>query len=202
MDLIQYALTEIDAHMIVMQGLREKDVLTALEVALKEIETAVAAGHTILVCGNGGSATDALHLVAELVGRFRIEGPAFGALALVENIAAVTAIANDYSYEEVFARQVEAFGHAGDVLVALSTSGNSPNVIRACERAKELGIVSIALTGQSGGALAAVADVVIRVPSRDTAHIQEAHETIGHVMAGVAERSVRGEWSSARHLLG
>ena len=201
MDVIRYALKEIDAHVAAHNALRRKDVLTALGLALTEVERAVRSGHTILICGNGGSATDALHIAAELVGRFRVEGPAFGVLALVENIAAVTAIANDYSYDEVFARQLEAFGRPGDVLLALSTSGNSANCIRACQKAQTLGITSIALTGESGGTLAQVADLAVRVPSNDTAHIQEAHETIGHIIAGVAERAVRGEQSES-HLFG
>ncbi len=201
MDVMHYALKEIDAHVATHNALRRKDVLTALGLALTEIEKTVRNGHTILICGNGGSATDALHIAAELVGRFRVEGPAFGVLALVENIAAVTAIANDYSYDEVFARQLEAFGRPGDVLLALSTSGNSANCIRACQKAQSLGITSIALTGESGGALAQVADLVVRVPSSDTAHIQEAHETLGHIIAGVAERAVRGEQTES-HLFG
>lgn len=201
MDVMHYALKEIDAHVATHNALRRKDVLTALGLALTEIEKTVRSGHTILICGNGGSATDALHIAAELVGRFRVEGPAFGVLALVENIAAVTAIANDYSYDEVFARQLEAFGRPGDVLLALSTSGNSANCIRACQKAQSLGITSIALTGESGGALAQVADLVVRVPSSDTAHIQEAHETLGHIIAGVAERAVRGEQTES-HLFG
>lgn len=201
MDVMRYALKEIDAHVATHNALRRKDVLTALGLALTEIEKTVRNGHTILICGNGGSATDALHIAAELVGRFRVEGPAFGVLALVENIAAMTAIANDYSYDEVFARQLEAFGRPGDVLLALSTSGNSANCIRACQKAQSLGITSIALTGESGGALAQVADLVVRVPSSDTAHIQEAHETLGHIIAGVAERAVRGGQTES-HLFG
>lgn len=192
-DLMHYVTQEIDAHLDAVQGLRRPDVLTVLGVALSEVDRAVRAGNTVLICGNGGSATDALHIAAELIGRFRVEGRAFGVMTLVENIAAVTAIANDYSYDEVFARQVEAFGHHGDVLLALSTSGNSTNVVKACVAAKAVGMTSIAMTGAAGGRLAEVADIIIRVPSEDTAHIQEAHETIGHIIAGVAEKAVRGE---------
>jgi len=193
MDWIPYALTELDAHLTALMGLRRPEVLTMVGQGLSAIETAVRDGHTLLICGNGGSATDALHIAAELIGRFRIEGRAFGVITLVENIAAVTAIANDYSYDDVFARQVEAFGRPKDVLLGLSTSGNSINVIRACVAARALGMTSIAMTGASGGHLATVADITIRVPSEDTAHIQEAHQTIGHILAGVAERAVRGD---------
>lgn len=202
MDLGQYAVNEISENIKAHQAVLMPSVLGDLARALTAVKDAVQQGHRLMVCGNGGSATDALHLAAELVGRFRIEGRAFGAMALVENIAAVTAIANDYSYDDIFARQLEAFGRPGDVLVALSTSGNSSNVVRACETARSMGIVSIGLTGAGGGRLATAADIAICVPSRDTAHIQEVHETIGHIIAGVAERAVRGETATASSVFG
>lgn len=193
MDFIQYALKEIDEHVAVHQALKTPEFLTSLGLALSEVQRSVSGGHTLLICGNGGSATDAQHIAAELVGRFRIEGRPFKAIALAENIASVTAIANDYSFREVFARQLEAFGRPGDVLLALSTSGMSANVVQACRKAQQMGITAIALTGSHGGDVAEVATIAVRVPSTDTAHIQEAHETIGHILAGVAERAVRSE---------
>lgn len=201
MDFVQYAQGEFDGNIAAHQGAREF-LCGELGLVLAAIYDAVTEGHGILVCGNGGSATDSLHIAAELVGRFRVEGRPFGAIALVENIAAVTAIANDYSFEEMFARQVEAFGKPGDILLALSTSGNSTNVIRAVAVARLRGMTTIALTGADGGELALRADLAVRVPSHDTAHIQEVHETIGHIIAGVAEQAIRGETSEApRRLL-
>jgi D-sedoheptulose 7-phosphate isomerase len=194
MDFVEYAKQELDANIAAHQGAREF-LCGDLERALSTIYKAVKNNQCLLVCGNGGSATDSLHIAAELVGRFRLEGRPYGAVALVENIAAVTAIANDYSYEEMFARQVEAFGRHGDILLALSTSGNSANVLRACTAARQIGMTTIALTGASGGQLALRADIAIRVPSNDTAHIQEVHETIGHIIAGVAEMAIRGDVS-------
>lgn len=192
MDFVQYVKQEFEGNVAAHRATCDH-ALPELERALRVIYDAVQDRHCLLICGNGGSATDSLHVAAELVGRFRIEGRPFGAIALVENIAAVTAIANDYSYDSVFSRQVEAFGRPGDVLLALSTSGNSTNVVGACDTARRLGITTIALTGgATGGQLAHHADVVVRVPSDDTAHIQEVHETIGHIIAGVAERAVRG----------
>jgi D-sedoheptulose 7-phosphate isomerase len=155
------------------------------------------AGGQVLLCGNGGSAADASHLAAELVGRFRFDRPALPAVALGDNVPALTCVANDYDYDEVFARGVRAHARPGDVLVALSTSGSSPNVLRAVEAARELGLHTAALTGASGGALAELADLCLRAPSDDVARIQEAHMLVGHTVCelveerlfGVAERS-------------
>lgn len=150
----------------------------------------VKSGRKILVCGNGGSAADAQHIAAELVGRFERERRAYPALALSENVSALTGIGNDYDFTRIFARQVEAFGQAGDLLVCLSTSGNSINVVQAAQRARELGLFTVALTGADGGRLAEVADVAIRVPSRHTPRIQETHLLLGHLLAAAAERGI------------
>jgi D-sedoheptulose 7-phosphate isomerase len=147
-------------------------------------------GAKILFCGNGGSAADAQHLVAELVARLCRERQAIPALALTVNTSTLSAIANDDDYSAVFVRQLEAFGKKGDVLVGISTSGNSENVLKACEYAGRNAITTLALTGGDGGKLAQLADYCITVPSDDVQRIQEAHITIGHILCDILEQSV------------
>ncbi len=146
-------------------------------------------GQKIMVCGNGGSAADAQHLAAELVGRFTMERRAFPAIALTTNSSTLTAWANDYSYETVFARQVEALARAGDALIGISTSGNSANILRAVEAAKSRKVHTIGLSGQ-GGQLADLADLCICVPSRSTPRIQEAHITVIHILCALIEEKL------------
>jgi D-sedoheptulose 7-phosphate isomerase len=140
-------------------------------------------GHKILACGNGGSAADAQHLVAELVGRFRAERRALPGIALTADSATLTALGNDYGYERVFARQVEALARDGDLLFAISTSGNSANVVQAAQTARGLGCQVVALTGVQGGQLASHADFVLRAPSAVVARIQEMHTLCIHAIA-------------------
>lgn len=144
----------------------------------------------VLFCGNGGSAADAQHIAAELSGRFYFDRPPLYAEALHVNSSFVTAIANDYSYEEVFARSVRGSGRKGDVLVGITTSGNSPNVVKAMEAAKNVGMITVAMTGETGGKLAGMCDHLINVPSRDTARIQESHIMIGHIVCELVESSL------------
>jgi phosphoheptose isomerase len=153
-----------------------------LERAVGVMHECLRGGRKVLACGNGGSAADAQHLVAELVGRFREERRALPAIALSADTAILTAVSNDYGYERVFARQIEALAQAGDVLLAFSTSGNSPNVLRAAERARSLGCTVLAFTGAEGGALAAHADLLIKAPSNVVARIQEMHTLCIHVI--------------------
>jgi D-sedoheptulose 7-phosphate isomerase len=138
-------------------------------------------GNKVLVCGNGGSAADAQHIAAELVGRYEQERRSFPAIALTTDTSALTALSNDYGFEEVFARQVQGLAVAGDLLIAISTSGKSPNVIKAAEKARLLGCKVIGLSGCSGEPLASQCDLAIVVPSNRTARVQEAHITIGHL---------------------
>jgi D-sedoheptulose 7-phosphate isomerase len=145
------------------------------------------AGGKILFCGNGGSASDSQHLAAELTGRFIKDRKPLGAIALTTDSSAMTSIANDYTFNDVFARQVMALGRAGDLLVGISTSGNSKNVIRAVEEAKALGMTSVGLLGRDGGQLRPLCDLAIVVPSEVTARIQEAHILIGHTLCGLIE---------------
>jgi D-sedoheptulose 7-phosphate isomerase len=148
------------------------------------------AGGQALFCGNGGSAADAQHLACELQGRFYFDRRALPATALNVNSSTLTAVANDYGYETVFARQVEALGRKGDILFGLSTSGNSRNVLQAVEAAGRLGITTVALTGRGGGRLAGAADHSLRVPSEDTPRIQECHILAGHILCELAEKAL------------
>ena len=147
-------------------------------------------GHKVLLFGNGGSATDAAHIAAEFVGRYKRERVPFPAIALATDIAAITCIANDYGFDELFARQVRAHGQAGDVAIAISTSGNSPNVLRGVEAAKAMGLTTVAWTGGSGGKLAGMVEYAFIVPSSLTARIQESHITLGHVLCELIEDHV------------
>ena len=144
-------------------------------------------GGKLLFFGNGGSAADSQHLAAEFVNRFLRQRGALAAVALTTDTSALTSISNDLGFDQVFARQVEALGRAGDVVVAISTSGGSPNVLRAVETARRLGCVTVALTGGSGGALAAAVDEAFVVPSAETPRIQETHITLGHALCALVE---------------
>jgi D-sedoheptulose 7-phosphate isomerase len=144
----------------------------------------------LLLFGNGGSAADAQHIAAEFVGRFAIERAALPAFALSVNTSCLTAIGNDYGFDQVFARQIEAFGKAGDVAVGISTSGNSPNVLLGLAKAKEIGLTTVALTGDSGGNMKNDADYCICAPSSETPRIQECHILIGHAIAELVEKAI------------
>jgi D-sedoheptulose 7-phosphate isomerase len=145
-------------------------------------------GHKVVLMGNGGSAADAQHIACELVSKFQIERKALPALALNVNTSILTAIGNDYDYDYVFTRQVEAWVQPGDIAIGLSTSGNSANVVKALSCAKEIGALTIAFTGESGGKLASSVDICFKVPSTDTPRIQEAHITVGHIVCDIVER--------------
>lgn len=148
---------------------------------------AIKAGHKLLLFGNGGSASDAQHMSAELVGRFQRERAAIAAIALTTDTSILTSIANDYSFKQVFARQIEALGQPGDVAFGISTSGESPNVVHALNAAKAKGLKTIALTGRDGGSVGRAADLHVNVPDQSTARVQEVHRTLIHVMCEVIE---------------
>jgi D-sedoheptulose 7-phosphate isomerase len=165
-----------------------------VERAVDLVAGALGAGRKLLLFGNGGSAADAQHIAAELVGRFLAERRGLPAIALTTDTSALTAIANDYGYDQVFARQVRALGVRGDVALAISTSGRSPSVLRAVEACRELGIGTIGLTGGDGGALAPVVDLALRVSaSTHSARIQETHILVGHVICELVDRRLAGE---------
>jgi D-sedoheptulose 7-phosphate isomerase len=165
-----------------------------LERAVDVVAEALGGGYKLLLFGNGGSAADAQHIASEFVGRMTRERRALPAIALTTDTSALTAISNDYGYDEVFARQVRALGRAGDVALALSTSGNSPSVLRAVSACRSLGMRTVGLSGGDGGALAGLVDVSLRVSaSRLSPRVQETHILVGHVLCELVERRVCGE---------
>jgi D-sedoheptulose 7-phosphate isomerase len=155
--------------------------------AIEFISNALSEGLPLLVCGNGGSASDAMHITGELVGRYLKERKALNCICLSSNPAVLTAWANDYSYETVFSRQVEAYGRAGGVILGLSTSGNSANVIKAFEMARSMGMITIGMTGEGGGKMAAVSDILMDVPSKRTPDIQQVHICLYHYLCEMVE---------------
>jgi D-sedoheptulose 7-phosphate isomerase len=167
--------------------LRDEAVLQQVVRAAESVVAAFRRDQAFYVCGNGGSAADAQHWVAELVGRFNYDRPPLRAEALTVNTSDLTCIANDYGYEHVFSRPLRGKGRKGDVLLGVSTSGNSANVVNAVSVARELGILSIVMTGASGGRLSELADITIRVPSTNVARIQECHGLLGHALCQLVE---------------
>jgi len=147
-------------------------------------------GGKLLLCGNGGSASDAQHIAAELVGRFSKERRSLPALALSSNISTLSSIGNDYNFESIYSRQVEGYMQKEDVLIAISTSGNSPNILAAVKKAKEVGGKTIGFTGESGGKLKGEVDLLINVPSKETPRIQESHILIGHIVCDLIEQEL------------
>lgn len=181
----------LQEHLQAIEALLESR-LSEIEAAGNLIWEALKAGNKILLCGNGGSAADAQHIAAELVGRYEQQRRAFPAISLTTDTSALTAVSNDFGYEIVFARQVEALAAAGDVLIAISTSGKSASIIKAADKARELGCKTIALTGCSGEPLAAHCDLAVIVPSERTSRVQEAHITIGHLWCEMVDRALAG----------
>ncbi len=150
-------------------------------------------GNKLLFAGNGGSAADAQHWAGELVSRFNFDRPGLAGIALTTDTSILTAIGNDYGYDYVFARQIEALGHKGDLLFAISTSGNSKNIVRAIHAARDAGIAVIGFTGQGGGAMAELCDICLRMPTQETPKIQECHEVLGHLICGLIESEMFGD---------
>ena len=149
-------------------------------------------GHKVILFGNGGSATDASHIAAEFVNRFLIDRPPLPAIALNTDTAVLTSISNDFGYDQIFSKQLSALGHEGDVVIGISTSGNSPNVIKALDVARKNGMKTVVLTGGTGGKMASIADYTFVVPSRHTPHIQETHITLGHILCQLVDDELFG----------
>lgn len=170
----------------------DREILFIIERVIEEIVNAFRNDKKVLLCGNGGSAADAQHLAAEFTGRFYFDRQPLFAEALHVNSSYLTAVANDYSYDEVYARLVRAKGRQGDILIGISTSGNSVNVIKAVETANNKGMVTIGLTGESGGKMKAICKYLIKAPSSDTPRIQEAHILIGHIICEIVEKEIFG----------
>jgi D-sedoheptulose 7-phosphate isomerase len=176
----------------VCDSLLDADVVSTVSAVSRDIVESLRAGGKVLMCGNGGSAADAQHLAAEFIGRFSLDRHALPAIALSDNIAAVTAVGNDYCYGDVFLRGVQGLGRPGDVLVGLSTSGSSLNVVTALKAAQELGLITVALVGVRDCAMAQYATHVIPVAGRGTARIQEGHMLVGHTIVESVERELCG----------
>ncbi len=174
-------------------ALADASLLAAVEVAALACVDALKAKKKILLAGNGGSAADAQHIAAELVSRLNYDRPGLSAIALTTDTSALTAIGNDYGFDRIFARQLEALGQAGDVLMAISTSGNSPNILASLEAARKLGIKTIGLTGKTGGKMAPLCDIAIKVPTGCTPNIQECHIMFGHIICQIIEDTMFGK---------
>ena len=170
--------------------LDNSEILKTLELMADQITETLKKGGKILLCGNGGSASDALHFAGEIVGRFQKERKAYNAIALNADVATMTAIANDYGYDQVFSRQVEGLMTDKDVLIGISTSGNSKNIIKAVEKAHEIGGKAYLFSGKDGGKLKDICDLCIIVPSDVTTHIQEVHVCLSHILCGLIENAM------------
>jgi len=182
---------EIQGSIAVKQALLEDgELLAQLSAVVDVCVAAYRRGNKLLLAGNGGSAADAQHLAAEFVNRYAFGRPGLPAIALTTDSSMLTSIANDSGYEAVFARQLEANGAEGDVFIGISTSGRSPNILAALRQARVMGITTVGLTGQAGGQLSTDCDHCLRVPSEDTARIQEAHILLGHILCGLVEREL------------
>lgn len=180
--------SEINEHIAVIDSLKNQ--FLVLQKIAQQMQYAICSGHKVFWCGNGGSAADSQHLAAELMGRFRRERGSLPSIALTTDTSIVTAVANDYGYDSVFQRQVEALCSAGDVLVGISTSGTSKNVYAAMQTARTMGACTVAFSGQTGGSIATVADFALCVPSKNTARIQEAHILCGHIICEWIDRFI------------
>jgi D-sedoheptulose 7-phosphate isomerase len=201
---IQFARRKIEQSITVKQSvLADGRLLEALEEIARAAFQTLEAGGKVLLFGNGGSAADAQHIAAELVGRYKQERRGLPAIALTVDTSCLTAVANDYGYEYVFARQIEALGRSGDLAIGISTSGNSPNVLRGMEAARTKGLTTVGLTGRNGGKLKESVDHCIQVQSDETPRIQEVHILVGHILCEFVEGEMFGgtewnreEWSS------
>ena len=169
------------------QILQNNELIATIEKVVEVVTNAFKNGNRVYFCGNGGSAADAQHLAAEFSGRFYTDRKALPAEALHCNTSYLTAVANDYGYDVVYSRMIDGIGESGDILIGLSTSGNSGNIIKAFEVAKDKGIITVAFTGITGGQMKAISDYLINVPSADTPRIQESHITIGHIICQLVE---------------
>ena len=184
-DLVRRQLTQsIDT---MMRVLHDESIHTAVIEAARITADAMKSGHKLLVCGNGGSAADAQHLVAEFVARLTVDRPALPAIALTTDSSILTAVGNDHTFDHIFERQIEALGQPGDVLLAISTSGNSKNCVRALKLARTLGLHTVAYTGNDGGAMKPLSDINVIIPSDTTMNIQESHLALEHIFCMLVE---------------
>lgn len=193
-----YLRAEVSRSVEVMQAiLADTALIETVDRIAVAITQAIANGGKVMFCGNGGSAGDSQHLAAELVGKLVFDRPAMAGMALTVDTSALTAVGNDFGYEYVFSRQVEGLGRTGDVLVGISTSGRSKNVVKAMESARQRGIVTIAMTGATRGPMADLADYWLAIPATETPKIQEGHIVLGHVFCAMVEQEIHGRDKSA-----
>ena len=168
----------------------DSDISNALSASVESVVVALRAGRKVLIAGNGGSAADSQHIAGEFVSRFAFDRPGLAAIALTTDTSVLTAIGNDYGYEKLFSRQVQALGVPGDVFIGISTSGKSPNVLRALEEARQKGLVTIGMTGNRGGPITSLCDHLLAVPSADTPRIQEGHIVMAHTLCLLVEQAM------------
>ena len=184
----------LQAHADTIAGIRgDAALMAAVSAAVEAITDCFRNGGRVYFCGNGGSAADAQHLAAEFSGRVYLDRPVLPSEALHCNTSYLTAVANDYGYEQVFSRIISGIGQKGDILVGLSTSGNSDNIVRAFEVCRQKGVRTIAMTGATGGRMKDLSDLLINIPSTDTPRIQEAHITVGHIICELVEQAIFGK---------
>jgi D-sedoheptulose 7-phosphate isomerase len=192
--------TSVESAIATMELLRaDAELLATLSRVAQHIIQVFRQGNKVILFGNGGSANDAQHIATELVGRFGFDRPALPALSLAESLSSVTAISNDYGFERVFSRQIEAFARPGDVAIAISTSGNSPNILNGVATANNADLYTIGMTGRSGGKLRSLVKDCLCVPSNDTPRVQECHTLIGHTLSQIVEQELFGQKNTATH---
>ncbi len=196
---IEIITNQISSSIAVKQSiLHNQALIEVIDQAAKVVTNAYKAGKKTMLAGNGGSAADAQHIAAEFVVRFYFDRPGLPSIALSTDTSILTAIGNDYGYDKLFARQVQAHGVAGDIFIGLSTSGNSVNVLNVLEQCKEMGITTIGLTGMGGGKMKQLCDICIEVPSYETPRIQEAHILIGHIICCIVEEEIFGHLATGK----
>ncbi len=181
-----------ETHSIISEMLVDNKLITNLEIAAHSCIDSLKKGGKIMLAGNGGSAADAQHIAGELVSRFAFDRPGLSAIALTTDTSILTAIGNDYGYDNLFARQIQSHGQKGDIFIAYSTSGKSPNILMALREARDRGVVCIGLTGNRGGPMTVLCDHILEVPSADTPKIQEGHLLLGHTLCGMIEGAIFG----------
>ncbi len=187
----QYVSMQIaEAQRVMSAMLADEELIAAVRAAASACIHCLQQGGKILLAGNGGSAADAQHIAGEFVSRFAFDRPGLPAIALTTDSSILTAIGNDYGYERLFARQIQAHGNSGDIFIGYSTSGMSPNIMRAFEESRARGLICIGLTGNRGGSMLSLCDYLIEIPSGDTPKIQEGHLVIGHILCGLVERAI------------
>ena len=188
-----YVVSQIEeAWRVASDMLADESLIETVEKIARECVRSLQSGGTILLAGNGGSAADAQHIAAELGGRYAFERPGLPVISLATNSSTLTAIGNDYGYERLFERQVQAYGNTGDVLICYSTSGKSPNILRALEEGRLRGLICVGLTGNQEGPMTELCDYLLEVPSSDTPKIQEGHLILGHILCGLIENEFFG----------